>query len=374
MIARIKFRRRKVRYAVIGAGHIAQAAVLPAFAHAGRNSELVALVSGDEKKRRELSRRYRLRKAYPYEAYEECLRNGEVDAVYIALPNDMHREYAVRAARAGVHVLCEKPLALDEDECRHMIETAEAAGVKLMTAYRLHFERANLEAVEVVRSGQIGEARFFSSTFSFPVKDEKNIRLSAARGGGPLYDIGVYCINAARYLFRDEPTEVLGFAENGGERRFREVDEATAAVLRFPDARLATFVSSFGAADTDEFRIVGTEGVLCVERSFEYTEGITHRLTVGGKTKTRTFPKRDQFAPELLYFSDCILAGKEPEPSGAEGLADVRVIRAIDESIRTGRSVFLPAFHRRKRPSMRQEIARPPVRERPQVKVRPASE
>ena len=159
--------RRKIGYAVAGLGHIAQTAVLPAFAHA-KNSRLVALLSDDEEKREKLSRKYRC-DAYSYDQYDECLRRDDVDAVYIALPNTLHAEYTVRAAQAGAHVLCEKPMATSEADCRRMITACDDAGVRLMIAYRLHFEPANLEAVKLITSGRLGEARFFGSDFSYQV-------------------------------------------------------------------------------------------------------------------------------------------------------------------------------------------------------------
>src|SRR5678815_1235312 len=246
---------RSVRYAVVGLGHIAQVAVLPAFRHARSNSELVALVSNDPVKQRRLGDQYRVPETYSYEEYELCLRSGDVDAVYIALPNNLHREFAVRAARAGVHVLCEKPLAVTEEDCEEIIRACAENHVKLMTAYRLHFNRSNLEAVKILKSGRIDEPRIFNSLFTMQVK-EGNIRLKKELGGGTLYDIGIYCINAARYLFRAEPTEVFAFSADRTEKRFREVDEMTSAVLRFPEDRLATFTSSFGAGDTSEYEVV----------------------------------------------------------------------------------------------------------------------
>ncbi len=149
--------KRLIRYAVVGLGHIAQVAVLPAFGNARRNSRLVGVVSGDPVKREEMRKKYGFERAWDYGEYDRCLGSGEIDAVYIALPNHMHREYAERAARAGVHVLCEKPMALDEADCEAMSAAARVAGVKLMIAYRLHFERANLEAIETARSGRIGQ-------------------------------------------------------------------------------------------------------------------------------------------------------------------------------------------------------------------------
>jgi len=166
---------KKIRYAVVGLGHISQVALLPAFKNA-HNSVLAALISDDDKKRKELAKRFRLspESTYSYEEYDECLKSGEIDAVYVGLPNHLHCEYTVRAARAGVHVLCEKPMAVTEKECEQMTTACQKAGTKLMIAYRLHFEQANLEAVKIATSGQIGDLRIFSSTFSQQV-DADNI-------------------------------------------------------------------------------------------------------------------------------------------------------------------------------------------------------
>jgi glucose-fructose oxidoreductase len=364
---------KRVRYAVVGQGYITQVAVLPAFAHARSNSELVALFSDDAEKRRKLGRKYRVEHLYGYEDYERGLREAEADAVYIALPNDKHREYTERAARAGVHVLCEKPMAPTAADCEAMIEAARAHRVRLMIAYRLHFQKANLKAVEIVESGRLGQPRFFSSDFSMQVRDADNIRLKKERGGGTLWDIGIYCINAARYLFREEPEEVVALTANNGERRFREVEEMASAVLRFPGERLATFTVSFGAADTAAYRIVGTEGDLRLDSAYEYAEGMEMTLTVKGRTQTRSFPKQDQFAPELLHFSECVRQGKDPAPSGREGLADVRIIQALYESARTRRPIRLEEFDPGARPEPSRQISRPAVKEPELVKASPPS-
>jgi glucose-fructose oxidoreductase len=353
--------RKQIRYAVVGLGHIAQVAMLPAFGNARRNSVLTALVSSDQTKRAELCKKYGVENGYSYEQYDECLKSGLVDAVYIALPNHLHCDYAVRAARAGVHVLCEKPLALTEEDCGRMAAAASEAGVKLMTAYRLHFERANLEAAEVARCGRLGEPRLFTSTFCTPV-EPGNIRARRETGGGVLWDIGIYCINAARALFRDEPVEVQ--ASTTG--RIGEIEESASAVLHFPGERLAAFTCSFGTDKVSEYRLAGPKGDLAVEPAYEYAVALRHRLTLGGETRERRFARRDQFAPELLYFSDCVLQNRAPEPGADEGLADVRVIRALYQSAETGRPVELPPFEKRERPSLEQEIRRPPV-EKPEV-------
>jgi predicted dehydrogenase len=347
----------KIRYAVVGLGHIAQVAVLPAFKNS-KNSELVAIVSGESEKREKLGKKYRLRHVYSYEDYDRAL--SEVDAVYIALPNHLHREYAVRAAKAGVHVLCEKPMAVSEEECKSMIDAAEQHHVKLMIAYRLHFEAGNLEAIRLAESGKLGDLRIFTSEFAQQVT-EGNVRVTEAaeRGGGPVYDMGVYCINAARYLFRAEPTEIFAITANDGEKRFENVEEMASVVMRFPEERMANFTCSFGAADVSRYALIGTEGWLMADPAYEYAMEIKHESIIDGKKKTRTFPKRDQFAAELVYFSDCILQNKNPEPSGLEGLADVRIVEAIYKSARTRKAIKLPVIPAKKRPTVRQEIHRP---------------
>jgi glucose-fructose oxidoreductase len=362
---------KKIRYAVVGMGHIAQVAVLPAFAHARRNSVLTAIVSGDSTKRREVSRKYSVSEAYSYAEYEDCLKR--VDAVYIALPNSMHEEYTVRAANAGVHVLCEKPMAVTVDQCRRMIRACRTNGVKLMIGYRLHFDRVNLEVIDLVRRGKIGDPRFFNSSFSMTVR-QGNIRTKFGMGGGTLYDIGVYCVNAARYLFRREPVEVQALSVNSGVQKMAEIDESTGALLRFEGDRLAAFITSFNASDTASYLIVGSKGRIQVDPAYEYAEGLNYELTVDGKKTRKAIGKRDQFAPELLYFSDCVLEDRSPEPSGEEGLQDVRVVEALYQSARTRRAVKLPPFRDTQQPTLRQKIERPAVRKPRLIKVASATD
>ncbi len=359
---------RLIRYAVVGAGWIAQAAVLPAFAHSHR-SRLVAIVSGDPVKREELAARYRM-KAYSYDDYDACLASGEIDAVYIALPNSMHRDYTVRAARAGVHVLCEKPMAVTSEDCVAMTEAAHSAGVKLMIAYRLHFEAANLTAIDMIESGILGDIRYFESTISQDTGE--GIRLNPALGGGALFDAGIYCINAARYLFRDEPTEVFG-VESTVDERFQGVDETTAGMLKFKDGRVAQFACSLGAARTSAYRVVGSKGTLLVDPAYTFDGPRRHVLTIGDETHERIFEPEDQFAPEVDYLAECILTGQEPEPSGEEGLADVRVLEAIQRSCRTDQPVRLAAFHRTARPNIEQFIRGGPLETPPLVHAQSAA-
>lgn len=344
----------KVRYAVIGAGNLAQTAVLPAFAHATENSELVALVSGDAEKRATLCERYSLEFQGDYDALERVIERGGIDAVYIATPNSLHREFALRAAAQGVHVLCEKPLAPTAAACAEMGEACARHGSKLMVAYRLHFEPATLEALAIARSGRLGELRLFSSCFTHVVRPG-DTRREPNLAGGASYDLGVYCINAARNLFAAEPIRVIAQAfERLG------ADDTVVVLMTFPGERAAQFCISNSVAEISSYRIAGTRGDLRVEPGYEYEGELVHHLTVAGRTEKKAFKPGDQFAPELHYFSDCIRFDREPEPSAEEGLCDVRVVEAVLASARRGGPVDLPAYHRSRRPSLRQaEHVRP---------------
>jgi glucose-fructose oxidoreductase len=354
----------RIRYAVVGLGYIAQTAVLPAFAHAKDRADLTALVSDDPEKLKTLSARHDVPHTFSYEQFDECLRL--VDAVYIALPNSMHAEYTIRAANAGVHVLCEKPMAVTVEDCEAMIDAARRNDVRLMIAYRLHFEQVNLRASELVAGGAIGEPKVFNSTFTMRV-DPENIRARRALGGGTLYDIGVYCINAARYLFRAEPKEVLACSVNSAPDRLPEIDESTASVLRFDGERVASFVTSFNAADVGWYELVGTTGSLRVDPGYDYAAGLKYELTVNGKKTSGQGEKRDQFAAELVYFADCIRDNREPEPSGEEGLQDVRIITALYESADTGLPVQIPPYAPAARPTPEQQIDRPALQKAPDL-------
>ncbi len=352
--------KRKVRYAVVGLGHFAQKAILPAFAHARPSSELTALVSADPKKLRTLARSYGVARCADYDGLDALCRDDAIDAVYLATPNDTHRALVERVAPHGIHVLCEKPMAVTEDDCEAMIRACHDYDCKLMIGYRLHFEAANQAAAALVGQGAIGEPRAFRSIFTYQAH-APNVRLEArVRGGGALYDIGVYCINAARSLFGDEPTEVVGLAARGDDARFAEVEEQVAAILRFSGGRLATFTVGFGAAGASAYEIVGAAGRLRVERAYAYEGVRALKLTTGTKKpRRRRFKACDQIAAELSYFSECILEGRAPEPSGSEGLADVRVIRAIYRSIDEGRPVRLGEAAPAERPAPARQSSAP---------------
>ena len=359
----------KVRYAVVGAGWVGQAAVLPAFAHATENSRLAAIVSGDTQKRDELSAKYGV-PAVPYEKYDELLASGDIDAVYVVTPNSEHRDHTLAAARRGVHVLCEKPLADTAAAAEEMIEACDRGGVLLMTAYRLHFEKANLTAVGMAHDGTIGEPRLIHAINAQTV-DAGNTRLKSHLGGHPLLDVGIYCVNAARYLFRAEPTEVTGFTAAKNDPRFKDVPEMVSALLRFPGDRLASISCGFGEAKVSACQVIGTTGDVRLDPGFPFAGERKLHLTKDGKTSETRFPPQDQVAPEIVYFSNCILKGERPEPDGHEGLIDMRIMEAILQSAVKGMAVPLQPVGRKPRPDMGQQIDKPKVKEPELVNAAP---
>ena len=347
-------RNAAVRFAVVGLGYFAQMAVLPAFRSA-KGCRLAALVSDDATKLRELGEQYDVPWRTGYDGYDDLLRSGQVDAVYIALPNDLHADFAIRAARAGVHVLCEKPLADNARDAARIVEACRRARVRLMTAYRLHFEPANLRAIEAARN-EVGEPKVFDSLFTMQVKPT-GIRVEPERGGGPLLDIGIYCINAARYLFRAEPTSVVATTVDGTGKRFRGIDEAVSAVLTFPGGRVASFTASFGAHAVAYYTLLGTSGYVCVDNAYEHMEARVVEAEGSKGAWKRRYRKVDQVAPELIEFAQAIRSGRDPEPSGQEGLVDLRIIEAIERSARTGRRVAIRVRERGRRPDRRQGMS-----------------
>jgi len=326
----------KVRYGVVGAGWISQIAFMPAVAQTG-NSEMTAIVSGNPDHAAKLAEFHGIDRIYDYDRYEEMLADDVVDAVYIALPNSMHADYAIRAAKAGKHALVEKPLAITVEECEAMIAAAKDAGTWLMTAYRLHNDPGTVELLEQIRGGAIGEPKLFTSVFSFQ-SPSGNHRLKAEHWGGPLQDIGVYCLNAARHVFGAEPVEAIAMKGHGdGDPRFTEVEETIAVTLRFPGERFAQFIVSFGAASVDMYRVLGTRGEVTLDPGFSFETDTTLRLRQEETTMfEKVSPSIDHFGAQTAYFSDCILNNVRPEADGEEGLADVRAMRAIERAAETG--------------------------------------
>jgi predicted dehydrogenase len=339
-----------INYAVVGAGWIAQQAFLPGVVQSG-NSRVAAIVTGDRAKATRLAEFYGIGTVVGYDGYDALLAGPGIDAVYIALPNHMHADYAIRAARAGKHVMVEKPLAVSEDEALAIIAAARSANVFLMTAYRLHHEPGTVAVLEHISAGAIGRPLFFQSVFSFQTA-MGNHRLQASAWGGPLQDVGVYCINSARHIFAEEPIEAIAMSHRpDDDPRFGDIDASVAATLRFPSGGLAQFIASFGAAAVDSYRVVGTAGDIELDPGFMFQTATRLRLRRDGKIVETQFPQIDQFGAQVGYFSDCIRSGTPPEADGEEGLADMRALIAIERAASTGKPQAISAQPRPRRPT-----------------------
>ena len=364
MLGRHNHSPKRVRFAVVGLGFIAQTAVLPAFTHAGRSAELAALISSDPVKLHELGQRYNVPHLYAQTDYDAALAADTFDAVYIALPNSLHCDFALRAAIAGKHILCENPLALTSWECTEMIRVCQEHHVRLMAGYRLHFERGNMRAAAIVRSGEIGAPRIVEGVFSMQVSAE-NARLHKEYFGGLMYDIGIFGINAARYLFRAEPRRVTALSSTPPDPRFSETPGLTTAILDFDGGRLAAITASYGSTPTSYFNVIGTAGTLRLSPAFDFSAPLHLELKTPERVEREYFPVGDQFAPEILEFARCILEHDEPESSGLEGLADVRIIEAIERASASGRVIELPDFKKPRRPDLAQTSHIAPAKDTP---------
>jgi glucose-fructose oxidoreductase len=336
---------KQIGYAVLGAGPLARSAILPAFARASENSRLVAVVSTDRAEAQTVAQEFRA-SAYHFDELRQCLGREDVNAVWISVPNALHCDYAVEAARAGVHVLCERPMAVTADECRRLLRTCQTNRVKLMVGYRWPFQAGPLKAVELVRAGAIGMPKTFSSDFTVKLDDPDDVRLQRRLGGGTVYDLGIETVNATRSLFGAEPAQVMAMTARTSRRYGGDVDESTVALVRFPDERLAHFHTSFGEAPIARLTVFGEDGLLRLENAYRHTDPMTLRIVRNGRVEELTFEPGDPFAAALTYFSDCIAKDRQPEPGGIDGLQDVRIVEAIYRAARDGRPVTLPRLSR----------------------------
>jgi predicted dehydrogenase len=335
--------RNRVGFAVVGLGGIAKVAVLPSFA-ACKNAKLVAVVSRDRKKARRMAREFDASSSYTNDEYAACLANPEVSAVYIATPSGEHVEFTVRAAQAGKHVLCEKPLAASVQQSFQMVEACRRSGVLLMTAYRKYYEPSTLYLKQLVQNGDLGRIDLIHTVFS----ELYNPGVSPAwlldpklAGGGPLTDLGVYCVNTGRWLAGEDPMEVRAQAWSHDQRRFREVEEGIAFQMRFPSGLMLQGSSTYGAAMTSFIYIQGAKGWVMLNPAYQCED--ERRLTgkIAGRPVARNFKVLDEFALEIDAFASAIQQHRAIEPDGIQGHRDMIILDAIYQAAKTQGAVVV---------------------------------
>ncbi|HXX16772.1 MAG TPA: Gfo/Idh/MocA family oxidoreductase [Candidatus Eremiobacteraceae bacterium] len=332
---------KKMGWAIVGLGSLAINQILPAFAKCEK-SKPVAFVSGHPDKANKLAARYGInpKNIYNYQNYDSIRDNPEVDIIYIVLPNCMHAEYTIRGFQAGKNVLTEKPMACTPGECQNMIDAGRRAGKKLMVAYRCRYEPYNQEAIRMARSGELGATQVIVADAGWNATNPDQWRLKKSlSGGGSLMDIGIYALNASRYLTGEEPTEINAMMYNApGDPRFKEVEETINFQLRFPGGVLANCTSSYGYVSQSHYRVIGSDGWLDLDPATWYT-GL--RMRVGRKNTIEEvdLPERDHFALEMDHMSECVMTDKQPLTPGEEGLRDMTLIMAIYEAARAGKTV-----------------------------------
>ncbi|WP_020652241.1 Gfo/Idh/MocA family protein [Massilia niastensis] len=335
---------RKLGYAVVGLGGYGLGVIIPQFQHC-QDSRLVALVSGDAAKARKVAGEYGVpeKNIYNYQNFDSIRDNPEIDIVYICLPVFMHAEFTVRAAKAGKHVLCEKPMAMSSSECETMIDACRRAGKKLMIGYRCHFEPYNLEAIRRARAGEIGKLRYFRSEHGFTTGNPNAWRLrKAMSGGGSLMDIGIYALQAARYMTGEEPVAVYAREQTDrSDPRFREVEDMIEFQLEFPSGVIGSCMSMY-SANQNHILLMGDKGRIELEPGTGYRG---NRLWVGNGRGTEITPApgpgATQWAAQLDHLSQCVLYNREPIVPGEEGLRDMRIIEAVYRSAREQKRIAL---------------------------------
>ena len=318
--------------------------MLPAFRHC-RKSKLAGVVSRDGEKAKRFARRFGAACHWQYEEYDACLRDPEVEAIYLATPNGAHASETLQAAAAGKHVLCEKPMANNTADCERMIAACKANGVRLMIAYRKYLEPASLALKKLVGSGRLGKLRLIHSAFTIVLPKGPDVPAwhfnPELSGGGSLMDLGVYCVNTALWLAGKQPATAEALIWTADSRRFEQIEESVAFRLTFPGNLVMQGTSSFGAAQSSFIQIHGEKGWAALNPAYPYDEERRLFGKVGGRWFEKAFPRMDEFALELDYFADCIRRKRDPEPDGLSGLRDVKVMEAIYRAARSHKAVSI---------------------------------
>jgi predicted dehydrogenase len=332
----------KLGYAVIGLGSLSQTAVLPAFAHSQR-SQLVALVTGDKRKGKSCARKFHARHVFGYDQFAQCLRLPEVEAVYLAIPPGRNEEFAVAAAHAGKHVLSEKPLAASVEQARAMVDACRSNSVQLMTAYRKYFDPASVRLKNMIKDGDLGRIDVIHALFTeFRTWGDKSPSWMFERrlsGGGPLADLGIYCLNTSRWLVDEDPVSATAISWARDPRRYAEVEEGVSFRLDFRSGLTVQGTASYSAGFSSFLHVHGEKGWAEMAPAFAFEEERRISGKIAGKWFAKKYLPVDEFAMELDYFARCVRENQKPEPDGDEGLRDLIIMEAIYRSAREGGAV-----------------------------------
>lgn len=333
---------QRVGFAVVALGRLSVEQILPAFAHS-KKGKLAALVSGSPEKLEVLGRQYGLEadRLFSYEAYEKLAAIEQVRAVYIVLPNSMHKEFVLRSAAIGKHVLCEKPMATSSQDAEAMIAACSEKRIKLMIAYRCRYQPHHRELIKRVQSNQYGSVKLIEAVNAQNQGDPNQWRLrKALSGGGSLPDIGLYCLNATRATLGEEPIEIQAqLTSSPNDPRFQEVEESVVWAMRFASGALASLSTSYGAHRASRMAVHMDEASLVLDHAFPYTGQRLSLVRAVDGFETETVidvPAKDQFSLEIDHMAECILNDRSPETPGEEGLRDMRLMADIYQAAETG--------------------------------------
>ncbi len=333
---------KRLGIAVVGLGHLSLTQILPGFAEA-KHVRVAALVSGDREKARAIAAQYDVpeRNLYDYKDFDSIRNNPDVDVVYVVLPNAMHLEYTLRAAAAGKHVMCEKPMANSAAEAQRMVDACRQAGRKLMIAYRCQYLPEYRELIRIARDKRYGEVRLIEASNGQDNANNGQWRLNKAMaGGGSLPDVGLYCLNAARFITGEEPVEVTArITQPKHDPRFGEVEDLCAFTLRFPSGVLASCSSGYSYHENRFLRVMATEAAFGLDPAFSYDNlamQVSRRAGMSQSLEHRRWSPKNQFALEMDAYAQAIRADRVPLTPGEEGLQDMRVIEAIYQAAASG--------------------------------------
>jgi predicted dehydrogenase len=330
---------RKIGFAIAGLGSLSTHQIAPALQKT-KFCRFTGIITGHPDKAERWKAQYNIpdKNIYNYDNMETMADNPDIDVVYVVTPNGLHAEHTIKAAKAGKHVLCEKPMEVSPEKCQQMIDACKEANRMLAIGYRLHFDPNHIECIRLAREKVFGDVNMFQAEYGFRIGDPKQWRLNRAlSGGGPLMDVGIYALQATRYITGEEPVLVSAVQTNNDPVKFKDIEESIAWELKFPGGAIASCNTTYNFNGFDRLRAFADKGWFELAPAFGYG-GIQGRRSNG---KWPVFPPMDQFAAEMDDFAQCILNNQPTKVPGEEGLRDLKIMMAIYEAAKTGKTVNL---------------------------------